>query len=289
MDKFKGVGVALVTPFNFDFSIDYPGLKKVLQHVNKGGVDYLVVMGTTAESQTLSHSEKIDVLRFIKKNNPKSLPIVYGLGGNNTTALIESFKSFDEKVDAFLSVSPAYNKPSQQGIIKHFETIADASNYPVILYNVPGRTSSNMEAKTTLELATHSNICGIKEASGSIIQCTEIAKNMPNDFLLISGDDMLTFPMMNNGACGVISVIANAFPGSFTKEIHAALNGEKNNKSVLESMNQFNDLIMLECNPSGVKSALKHLKICNSEVRLPLTKVSASLDNNILNFIKSYK
>jgi len=286
MDRFKGVGVALITPFKPDFSIDYVGLEKVLQHVSEGGVDYLVVMGTTGESPTLSQSEKLDVLKFVKNNNPNSLPIVFGLGGNNTADLVDSFKSFDEEVDAFLSSNPAYSKPSQQGIVKHFEMLADVSNHPIILYNVPGRTSSNMEADTTLELASHPNIIGIKEASGSIIQCTEIAENMPNDFLLISGDDVLTIPMVKVGAAGVISVIANALPKSFASEINKALSGNKNDDSILESLNQFNDLIMSECNPSGVKNALEHLGICGSTVRLPLTVVSVKLDDDMLKFIR---
>lgn len=289
MDSLHGVGVALVTPLKETGEIDYIGLEKLLTYTADGGVDYYVVLGTTGESSTLFLQEKMEVLRFIKQNNPKKLPIVYGLGGNCTAAIAEKYKSFEEEVDAFLSVSPAYNKPSQEGIIKHYEELADAANHPIILYNVPGRTSSNMLASTTLELAKHPNIIGVKEASGSIQQCIEISENMPDGFLLISGDDMKTFPMIRKGACGVISVIANALPLEFSKMVHSALNGNDFESSAIDQMQRFDDLIMGECNPSGVKAVLKHLKICEDYVRLPLTKISPSLDEAIQKFLSEYK
>ncbi len=286
MADFNGVGVALITPFKEDLSIDYAGLEKVLKHLYLGKVDYLVVMGTTGESSTLSPIEKLDILKFVKNNNLNNLPIVFGLGGNNTEAIAKEMKAFEVEVDAFLSVSPAYNKPSQLGIIKHFERLADVSKVPIILYNVPGRTSSNMEAATTLTLAKHPNIIGIKEASGSIIQCTEIAEKMPDNFLLISGDDMKTFDLINLGSSGVISVIANALPRKFSAMVKDALAGNRLENSELSIMNEFNDLIMVECNPSGIKSALNHLGICNDTVRLPLTTVSEGLDAEIKSLLE---
>ena len=287
MDKLRGVGVALVTPFKASGRIDYEGLEKVLNYTSKGNVDYYVVMGTTGESSSIFYQEKMDVLRFVKKHNTRNLPIVYGLGGNCTASIVDKFQSFEDEVDAFLSVSPAYNKPSQLGITKHYEALANATSAPIILYNVPGRTSSNIEAATTLELAKHPNIIGIKEASGLLEQCKEIALRMPQNFMLISGDDMMTFDMIKEGACGIISVIANALPEKFTSMVHNALSGKHPNESDLAAMQQFDDLIMGECNPSGVKSALKYLGLCTDDMRLPLTPVSSEMDDKIKTFINS--
>ena len=217
MKELKGTGVALVTPFNDDLSVDFDGLLSLLKHTAQG-VDYYVVQGTTGETATTSVEEKASILKFVREHNPKSLPLVYGIGGNNTQAVIETIKSTDlTGVTALLSVSPYYNKPSQEGIYQHFTMVADASPIPVILYNVPGRTQSNIAASTTLRLAKHENIIGIKEASGDLVQCMAIAKDAPKDFLLISGDDLLTTPMMAVGAVGVISVLANAFPTTFKR------------------------------------------------------------------------
>ncbi len=212
MKKFTGTGVALVTPFHQDGSIDFASLKKLLVHTS-AGVDYFVVMGTTGESATLTKEEKKEVLQFVLKNNPKKLPLVYGIGGNHTASVLEEIENTNFKgVSALLSVSPYYNKPSQEGIRQHFKKIADTAPLPVILYNVPSRTSSNLTADTTLKLAQHKNIIGIKEASGSLEQCMKIAKNKTKDFLLISGDDLFTLPLYSiGGGVGVISVLANAF------------------------------------------------------------------------------
>lgn len=284
--SFHGTGVALATPFTDDLAIDYAGLEKLLEHVANGGVDYLVVMGTTAESPTLSSKEKLDVLHFVKKNNINGLPIVYGLGGNNTAQLIEAYSSFEEDVDAFLSASPYYNKPSQEGIRKHYESIADVSNRPIILYNVPGRTSSNIEAQTTIALASHPNIIGTKEASGSIIQCTEIVQATSDEFLLISGDDVLTVPLMSVGAVGVISVIANALPRDFSNMVRQAQSNQYDlASSIAQQMVHVNDLVTREGNPTGIKAALEVLGICSSNVRLPLTSASVDLREKLKSLI----
>ena len=212
MKKLYGIGVALVTPFEANGEIDFPSLKKVLNHTS-GNVDYFVVMGTTGESVTLSKEEKKQVLDFVLKNNPRKLPIVYGIGGNNTAAVLEEIQQTDlSQVDALLSVSPAYNKPSQEGIIRHFYSLADQTPVPIILYNVPGRTASNLTAHTILRLAEHKKIVGVKEASGNLEQCMKIVKEKPSDFMLISGDDLLTLPIYAIGGVGVISVLANAYP-----------------------------------------------------------------------------
>src|SRR5688572_25908548 len=211
MKKFYGTGVALVTPFDSTGAIDYKALKKLLAHTAKG-VDYYVVMGTTGESVTVSSEEKKKVLEFVKANNSKGLPIVYGIGGNNTQNVLDTIKATNLKgVDAILSVSPYYNKPSQEGIYQHFAAVADASPLPLILYNVPGRTGSNLTAETTLRLAQHKNIIGVKEASGNLEQCMKISKYMPKDFLLFSGDDLIIIPLYSIGGKGVISVLANAY------------------------------------------------------------------------------
>ena len=226
MQKLFGTGVALVTPFDSNGNIDYKSLKKVLNHTAKG-VDYYVVMGTTGESVTVSSDEKKKVLQFVLENNRKNLPVVFGVGGNNTQNVLDTIKATDFKgVDAILSVSPYYNKPSQEGIYQHFRAIAKASPVPVILYNVPGRTSSNITAETTLRLAAIKNIIGVKEASGNLEQCMRISRDKPEGFLLISGDDLLTVPIYAVGGKGVISVLANAFPVIFKKMKEHAFAGK---------------------------------------------------------------
>ncbi len=282
MKKLHGTGVALVTPFDENEQIDFKGLKKLLTHTAKG-VDYFVVMGTTGESATLNKGEKKKVLAFVKENNSKKLPIVYGIGGNNTQEVVEAIKESDlTEVDALLSVSPYYNKPSQEGIYKHFLTIADNSPIPVILYNVPGRTASNLSAETTLRLAQHPNIIGIKEASGNLEQCMKIAKEKPKNFMLISGDDMLTVPLYAIGAVGVISVLANAFPVIFRKMKEFAFAGNFA-KAAAEQFKllEINGPMYEEGNPVGVKYVLKLMSICTSEVRLPLVKASDILQKKI--------
>lgn len=282
MKKFFGTGVALITPFTSTGSVDYKSLKKVLQHTAKG-VDYYVVMGTTGESATLSREEKKAVLQFVIDNNPKKLPVVYGIGGNNTREVVETIKSTNfEGVDALLSVSPYYNKPSQEGIYQHFKAVADASPVPVILYNVPGRTASNITAETTLRLAAHKNIFAIKEASGNIEQCMKIAKAMPKDFLLISGDDLLTVPLYSIGAKGVISVLANAYPVVFQKMKEFSFAGDfaKASKEQFKIL-EINGLMYEEGNPVGVKQLMADMGLCGNHVRLPLVEASEGLKKKI--------
>src|SRR5688572_18605697 len=226
MKKLYGTGVALVTPFTATLEVDYKALKKLLQHTAKGA-DYYVVMGTTGEAATCEEEEKRKILEFVKENNRANLPIVYGIGGNNTQHVIESMRHTDfSGVSALLSVSPYYSKPSQEGIIQHFQAVADKAPVPVLLYNVPGRTSSNLTADTTLRLSEHPNIIGTKEASGNLEQCMKIAKYMPKDFLLLSGDDMQTVALYSIGAKGVISVLANAYPVIFKKVKEHAFEGD---------------------------------------------------------------
>lgn len=281
--KFEGTGVALVTPLDKNSNIDWQSLEKLLHSTAEKGVDYYVVQGTTGESATITKNEKVKILEFVKNNNPGNLPIVYGLGGNNTASLIEDIKNINFKgVDAVLSVSPYYNKPSQDGIIKHFNLIADKSPVPVILYNVPGRTSSNMIAQTTLNLAGHHKIIGIKEASGNFEQCMAIAKDKPEDFLLISGDDMLTLPIMAIGGVGVISVMANAFADIFRDIVQSALAGNYENarKAAFKIIN-INPLMYKESNPVGIKQVLKIQGICENYVRLPLLEATEELQQEI--------
>lgn len=279
MRNFKGAGVALVTPFLSDRSIDYAGLERVIEHVIAGGIDYLVILGTTGEAVTLSKSEKKEVLAFSVKVNQGRLPIVYGIGGNNTQALLDEIKETDfSGVDAILSVSPCYNKPSQKGIIEHYRLVADASPVSVILYNVPGRTMSNMTGITTLTLSNHENIIGIKESSGNIEQCMLIAANKPENFLLISGDDMLASVIRAIGGEGIISVMANAYPTILKTILHGEQ--EESRKAIFRLL-EINPLMYLESNPVGIKNLMKHLDLCGDEVRLPLLRASDSLSLKI--------
>ena len=282
-NQLKGVGVALVTPFTENGNVDYDGLGRLLRYTAEGGVDYYVVHGTTGESVTTTAKEKADILNYIRENNPKNLPIVYGLGGNNTGGLIEEMKALDlEGVDAILSVSPAYCLPTQEGLYQHYKAIADASPKPIILYNVPGRTSKNLEASTTLRLAGHENIIGIKEACKDLTQSMEIASRMPKDFILISGDDMLTIPMITFGGAGVISVLANGLPSQFCKMVHGALSGNFSEaKKALFKVLQINNLLYCEGNPVGIKQVLSEVGVCEPHVRLPLVKASNKLAQDL--------
>lgn len=282
MKKFTGTGVALVTPFHEDESIDFSSLKKLLAHT-ASGVDYFVVMGTTGESATMTKDEKKEVLQFVLKNNAKRLPVVYGIGGNNTASVLEEIENTNFRgVSAILSVSPYYNKPSQEGIRQHFRTIADAAPLPLILYNVPGRTASNLTAETTLKLAQHKKIVGIKEASGNLEQTMKIAKGKPKEFLLISGDDLLTLPLYSIGGTGVISVLANALPVLF-KKLTAEAKAGNYAKAAAETFRilEINGLMYEEGNPTGVKYLLSLMGICRPHVRLPLAEPSAGLRKRI--------
>jgi 4-hydroxy-tetrahydrodipicolinate synthase len=282
MKKLWGTGVALVTPFTSRGAVDYKGLQRLLNYTAKG-VDYYVVMGTTGETATLSPEEKNEVLAFVKAKNKKGLPIVYGIGGNNTQEVLNVLAQTDlQGVDALLSVSPYYNKPSQEGIYQHFVAIANKSKVPVILYNVPGRTASNLTAATTLRLAQHKNIIGIKEASGNMEQCMKIVAEKPADFMLISGDDVLTVPLYSIGSVGVISVLANAYPGIFRKMKTLA----QSNQFAKARAEQFkllaiNGPMYEEGNPVGVKCVLQQLGVCEAHVRLPLVSASEVLKKKI--------
>ena len=284
-----GVGVALITPFNQNFEIDYPHLEKLVDFVSDGGVNYLVVQGTTGETSTTSSQEKKDLLSFVKSHNTKNLPVVYGLGGNNTQTVLETITSSDlSGVTAILSVCPYYNKPSQRGVLAHFTAIADASPIPVLLYNVPGRTVTNMAVSTILELSKHPNIIGVKDACGSFEQYMELSKSCPKDFLLISGDDNTVTPQISVGWHGVISVIANGFPKEFSEMTWYAINGNFVAATQLQHrFLDFDTLLYVESNPVGIKKCLEIKGICSSEVRLPLVKASDELGEKLLNSMKA--
>ncbi|SDG40920.1 4-hydroxy-tetrahydrodipicolinate synthase [Pedobacter terrae] len=285
MNKFQGTGVALVTPFNTDGSVDYDGLKNLINHLVEGGIDYLVSLGTTGETATMTKDEKKKVWAYTAEINNNRLPLVAGIGGNNTLAVADDIKSFDTTgYSAILSVSPYYNKPTQEGIYQHYKHLAEISPLDLILYNVPGRTMSNMSPETTCRLAhDFKNIIATKEASGSFDQFNQIMRDKPADFLLISGDDPITLPMISLGASGVISVIANAVPKPFTDMVNLCLQGEFKAASPSHlSLVEFTRLAFAEGNPAGIKAALKHLSICGDTVRLPLIKASSSLEQLII-------
>lgn len=288
MDKFKGLGVALVTPFQNNGAVDFVGLQKLINHQIDNEVDYLVVQGTTGEVATLTTDEKQAVLDFVIEINNKRLPIVLGLGGNNTADLVKKIGALETKgIDGILSVSPYYNKPSQEGIYQHYKAIAEVAKLPIIMYNVPGRTMSNMLPETTLRLANQfDNIIGIKEASGSVEQAMEIIQGKPKDFLVISGDDALTLPILASGGDGLISVVSNAFPKRTADLVHAGLNNDFELSRVkhYELFNIINALFA-DGNPGGVKFALSLLNICKNNVRLPLVTVNKKTEEKLYQLI----
>ena len=287
-DKFTGTGVALVTPFHTDGSIDFTSLKKLIHHIIDGGVEYLVSMGTTGESATLSEQERFSIIDFTVQEAAGRVPVVGGFGGNNTQAIIDSVQKFRKEghasLDAILIASPYYNKPSQEGIYRHYMAIDAAVDLPIILYNVPGRTSSNMESETTLRIANDaSHVIAIKEASGNFAQCMRIIRDAPSQFLVISGDDPITLPFISVGMRGVISVVANAFPRSFSDMVRAALDQHFEKANPLHyQLLAFTELIFKEGSPAGVKAALKHMQLCGDAVRLPLWPVSEGLEKKIV-------
>lgn len=284
----QGTGVALVTPFDKNGSVDFSGLERLLKHVSNNNIDYLVVNGTTGESATTTSQEKKEVLGFVKKNSG-NLPIVFGLGGNNTEEILKKFDYYDlSGISAILSVCPYYNKPSQEGIYQHYKMIAEASPVPLILYNVPGRTGVNIKAETTLRLAEIANITAIKEASGDLYQALAISKCDREDFVLISGDDLLTVPMMAIGAKGVISVLANAFPGHFSDMVQKARTGQFAEAADMTRLFlDINPYIYEEGNPVGIKTVLELMEIIpNSNVRLPLAKSSSQLRKKIETYLR---
>lgn len=275
----RGMGVALITPFKADKSIDFPALAKLLEYIIQNKADYIVVLGTTAETATLTEEEKTSVKSFVAERVNRRVPLVLGVGGNNTQALVDYLKSNDlSDFSAILSVVPYYNKPSQEGIYQHYKAIAEASPLPVILYNVPGRTGVNMTAETTLRLARKfDNIIAIKEASGNIVQMDDIIKNKPENFMVISGDDGITFPLITLGAVGVISVIGNAFPREFSKMVRLALEGDFQNALLIHHrFTELFSLLFVDGNPAGVKCLLNAKDMIENELRLPLvpTKIT---------------
>jgi 4-hydroxy-tetrahydrodipicolinate synthase len=287
--RLKGTGVALVTPFNSLHEIDYAQLGKLIDFCIEGGVEYLVSLGTTGESVSLSKSEKAAVLKFTVEHNAGRVAVVAGFGGNNTAQVIEDIEQADlNGVDAILSVSPYYNKPTQDGIYAHYKAVASASPKPIILYNVPGRTGSNIKAETTLRLANEvPNVIGIKEASGDFSQCMNLAKNKPENFLLISGDDNITLGLIAYGFDGVISVVGQAFPKIFSEMVRQSLMGDFTTARNLHyKLNDITDMLFAEGNPGGVKYVLELQKVCGSEMRLPLVSISDELKNKIRNEFK---
>ncbi|MEZ4936924.1 MAG: 4-hydroxy-tetrahydrodipicolinate synthase [Crocinitomicaceae bacterium] len=284
MKELKGMGVALVTPFDAKGNIDFPALGKLINYQIENGCDYLVVLGTTGESATLSSEEKKKVLEFAIQTNAGRLPLVYGIGGNNTMAVCEQLRSMDVKgVDAILSVSPYYNKPTQEGIYQHYKAVSEASKLPIIVYNVPGRTSSNLTAATTLRLAKEfGNIVAVKEASGNLEQVMTIIQNRPKDFLVISGDDAITLPMIAAGGDGVISVVGNAFPKEFSLMVSYALNNElEQARNYHYKVYDIIELLFCEGNPGGIKEACAEVGLMETNLRLPLVNVSSSTASKI--------
>jgi 4-hydroxy-tetrahydrodipicolinate synthase len=287
MKKFIGTGVALVTPFNADGSVDVIALTNIVTHVIEGGIDYLVVLGTTAESAVLSSAEKQLVIETIVRANKKRLPIVLGIGGNNTAAVVNELKTANlDDVDAILSVSPFYNKPTQEGIYQHFKAIATASPKPIILYNVPGRTASNMLPETVIRLANEfENVIAVKEAAGDMVQAMRLVKDAPKDFLVISGDDMIALPMVYAGGAGVISVIGQGYAKEFSEMIRLGLAGNISEANALHyKLMPSIDYIFEEGNPAGIKAVFEKLGLSTAAVRLPLVEASKALKEKINTF-----
>jgi len=291
MSAFVGTGVALVTPFKDDLSIDFEALKRLVEDQIVNGIDYLVVLGTTGEYSTLNKQEKEQVIDCIVKANNNRLPLVLGIGGNNTMSVVEQVKTTDlSAFQAVLSVSPYYNKPSQEGIFQHFKLVAQASPLPIILYNVPGRTSSNILPETIARIAREcDNVIGVKEAAGDIVQAMKLMSLVPKDFKVISGDDMITLPMTLAGGAGVISVIGQGFPAAFSQMVKLGLEGKA------KEAYQFHykiapsiDLIFAEGNPVGIKSLLEKKGICSKNVRLPLVNASEVLQAKIGDFVNDF-
>lgn len=291
MQKFIGTGVALITPFKEDLSVDFDALVKLVNFNIENGTNYLVINGTTAESATITEEEKQEIIDVIVKTNDGRLPLVLGIGGNNTLEVVKEFKTRDlSNIDGILSVAPYYSKPTQEGFYQHFKALAAATKKPIILYNVPGRTAKNMEPATTLRLANDfSNIVAVKEAGNNIQQYFELIKNKPADFLVISGDDDLALPVALAGGSGVISVIGQAFPKEFSSMIQLGLEGRnKEGYDIHYKMMDVIDYIFEENNPAGIKTVLKELNICSNEVRLPLVKASTELQLKIVNFVANF-
>ncbi len=289
--KFKGLGVAMVTPFNREKEIDFDATERMVEHLIGGGVNYLVVLGTTGESVTLSDKEKKSLVKFVIKQNKKRVPIVVGVGGNDTRHVIETIDNYDyDDIDAILSVTPYYNKPTQKGLELHYKEIAAKSPVPVIMYNVPGRTGVNMTAETTLKLAQVPNIIATKEASGNLNQISYILRDKPADFMVISGDDGLILPQLAMGMDGLISVIGNALPKQLSEMMKLCVNNNypKANEINLKLV-ELIDNLFVEGNPGGIKAALSVLGLVENNLRLPLAPVSDSTYNKISALLSNFR
>jgi 4-hydroxy-tetrahydrodipicolinate synthase len=289
--KINGTGVALVTPFHDYGTIDFTSLGKIIEHVISHGIDFIVAMGTTSEAATMSRDERSAIMEYIIEHAGGRVPVIMGMGGNNTQEIIDTIKSHDfEGIQGILSVAPYYNKPQQKGMYYHFKNIAAASPVPLILYNVPGRTSSNISADTTLRLAHEfDNIIGVKEASGDLFQIMDIIRHKPKGFRVYSGDDALTFPILMLGGDGVISVVANAFPSEFSGMVRLARSGNRKKARALHySLLDIIHALFEDGNPSGIKAALEVKGLCSNNLRLPLVKVNKGTYNKIQTLIESY-
>lgn len=290
-NPFKGTGIALITPFKTNQSVDFEALTKIVNHVIDNGADFLVVLGTTSEAPTLSAEEKKLVISTILKANNGRLPVMLGMGGNNTQAVIEAIKAQDfNGIQGILSVVPYYNKPNQRGMRAHFEAIANASSVPVVVYNVPGRVGVNLQAVTCVELAKHPNIIAVKEASGNLQQIMEILRDKPADFDVLSGDDGITQPLMALGAQGVISVAANAYTNPFSRMMKAMKDGRTEEGLQLHyAMLRMNQLIFADGNPAGIKCLMSHMGLCENALRLPLVTVNEKVEADIIEEWKQLK
>lgn len=291
INTLTGTGVAIITPFKKDHSIDFESLSKLIDHIISSGVEYIVSLGSTGETPTLSKTERTEVADFTFKKINGRVPMVVGIGGNNTSEVINNFSNFNlSGYTAILSSSPNYNKPSQEGIFQHYKALSDASPLPIILYNVPGRTGSNIAAATTLRLANECrNIQGIKEASGNMIQCMHILKDRPEGFLVVSGDDHLSLPLIGCGMNGVISVAANCFPKDFSDMVRLALKGDLQNAQKLHyKLLDGYDLLFAENNPAGVKAFISEFHFIENVLRLPLVSLSAPLQQKVKEFVANY-
>jgi 4-hydroxy-tetrahydrodipicolinate synthase len=292
MKKFRGTGVAIVTPFKNDSSIDFAALGRVVNHVIKEGINYIVVMGTTGESATLTKDEKKAIISYVVEVTDNRVPLVAGIGGNNTQEVINSVRHTDlTGIDGILSVAPYYNKPNQRGLFQHFKAIATCSPIPVIMYNVPGRTCSNISSETCLELANEcENIVGIKEASGDIAQIMRIIRAKPDNFSVISGDDMMTIPIIAAGGSGVISVLANAFPAVISELVTNSLKSNfKSAREIHLRYLEMIELLFIDGNPAGVKAMLNIMNLCQNNLRLPLVPVNRTIYSRIQKAIDELK
>jgi 4-hydroxy-tetrahydrodipicolinate synthase len=289
-DTLRGTGVAIVTPFENNGDVDFDALHKMIDFVINGKVEYIVTLGTTGEAPTLQAPEKKDIIKYTYEVVKKRVPVVVGIGGNNTAELIHELETFPlDDATAVLSTSPYYNKPSQEGLFQHYKALAASSPKPILLYNVPGRTSKNIEAATTIRLANEvENIAGIKEASGDMAQCMKILRDAPKDFLVVSGDDALALPQLACGMQGVISVAANAFPKEFSDMVRSGLNSDfKKAKSINDKLIKAYELMFAENNPAGVKSFLTEMGLIKNNLRLPLTRLSKNLADGVKEYLKT--